>query len=550
MNLKVSDLALLLKTRKPKQTLRVNSKISLEAALSNQKYYKQLKTYYMKVNINKLKLNSNHSNIYVVNDIDKLAASIEEVGQIDPIVVNNDFVIISGVRRYYALKKLNRTEAEVVVKNIDQGDMLTLIAYNEQRVKTPRELLNEAKHLKSIWAQKRGRKPTSNQNPSSTQNPVTPNVNTRTKITQHLGISAGNLVKLEKIDSVKPELLDEIASGDLSINQAHNSIVKFENQQNQTNNQKILPTTISKKHYTIYNTSSDKLLELEDSSIQLSFCSPPYWGLRSYSADPNELGAEKTSEEYVQKVVNHLHANWRVLKSRGSFFLNLGDTYHNKRLQNIPHKVVLELVNKGWILRNTIIWRKKNRLPTNTKDSLSNTYEFIFHLVKKEDYDYYPVLTPIESSSKGISFINQKTCNKGNLNLSHVSIAGLSKGKQLSDFWDEDVVTTAVANQSIVKKYGGTDHPAPFVQEIVLLPLLQTTQPGDLVLDQFSGSATTGAVALMCGRKYVGYDFNPAHNEMQEKRLDEAVRIYNQANSSVKVKQLIQQPTVIDKQAA
>ena len=499
----------------------------------------------MKVNINKLKLNSNHSNIYIVNDIDDLASSIEEIGQLEPIVVNNDFVIISGVRRYHALRKLNRTEADVVVENYDQGDMLTLIAYNKQRVKTTRELINEAKFLKSIWTQKRGRKPNSNQTPSS------PTVNTRTKICNQLGLSAGNLSKLEKIDSVMPKLLDQIDSGDVTINQAHNSVVKFEIQQNQTNNQKVLPTTISKKHYSIYNTSSDKLAELEDESIQLSYTSPPYWGLRDYSGDENELGAEKTSEEYVQRVVNHLHANWRVLKPRGSFFLNIGDTFHKKRLQNIPHRVVLELVNRGWILRNSIIWHKTNRLSTNSKDNLTPSYEFIFHLTKQENYDYEPVLTPKKNTENNISMINHKMRNNGKLNLSHVCIPGLTNGKQLTDFWTEDVVTTAVANQSVVKKYGGTDHPAPFVKEIVLLPLLQVTQPGDLVLDQFSGSATTGAVALMCGRKYVGYDFNPAHNDMQEKRLDEAVRIYNQTN---KVKQLSQSNPIISngqsKQAA
>ncbi|WP_340113646.1 DNA methyltransferase [Maribellus mangrovi] len=488
----------------------------------------------MIVDIKKLKINPIHSKLYLTNDIDDLAESIKETGQLEKIVVNNDYVIISGVRRYLALKKLNRTEADVEIKNINQGDTVTLISFNKQRVKTTRELLNEADYLKSIWGQKRGRK-------SANSTPSTQKANTRSKITKKLGISAGNLVKLEKIKSISPELLDEIDNGVVSINQAHNSVVKFEKQKKQTTEQIILPSTISKNHYTIYNSSSDKLDELEDESIQLCFTSPPYWDLRIYSGDKNELGAEKTSDEYVQRVVNHLHACWRVLKPRGSFFLNIGDTFHKKRLQNIPHRVVLELINKGWILRNSIVWHKVNRLPSNSKDNLTSSYEFIFHLTKQESYDYNPVLAPKKNTVNNVSIINQKTRNNG-LNISHVSIPGSTNGKQLTDFWTEDVVTTAVANQSIVKKYGGTDHPAPFVQEVVLLPLLQTTKPGDLVLDPFSGSATTGAVALMCGRKYVGYDFNPAHNMMQEKRLDEAVRFYNRNN---RMKQLSQSNSVI-----
>ena len=100
----------------------------------------------------------------------------------------------------------------------------------------------------------------------------------------------------------------------------------------------------------------------------------------------------------------------------------------------------------------------------------------------------------------------------------------------MEDFWTQDIVTTATANQSVVKKYAGTGghHPAPFPNEIVTLPVLQTSKPGDIVLDLFSGSATTGEVALLLGRKYIGYEFNPNHNDLQEARLDDAVEIYNQ----------------------
>ena len=52
----------------------------------------------------------------------------------------------------------------------------------------------------------------------------------------------------------------------------------------------------------------------------------------------------------------------------------------------------------------------------------------------------------------------------------------------------------------------GKEHPAPFPSKIVVLPLLQTTNEGDLVLDPFHGSGTTGKVANIYGRRYIGYD--------------------------------------------
>jgi len=60
-----------------------------------------------------------------------------------------------------------------------------------------------------------------------------------------------------------------------------------------------------------------------------------------------------------------------------------------------------------------------------------------------------------------------------------------------------------------------------------VLPLLQTSNPGDIVLDVFSGSATVGEVALLLGRKYVGYEMNPNYNKVQTSRLDDAIKKYN-----------------------
>ena len=159
----------------------------------------------MIVDISKLKINPFHSQIYQINDIDDLIESIQQSGLLVPIVVNKQFVIISGFRRYLALKKLEYTEVQVEIKDCDENDeLLLLISYNKKREKTNREILNEAKYLKEIWGQKRGRK--SDDEKLENSEPV----DTRKKISGIMGISAGNLSKLPVRTIITPKQNESI----------------------------------------------------------------------------------------------------------------------------------------------------------------------------------------------------------------------------------------------------------------------------------------------------------------------------------------------------
>ena len=73
----------------------------------------------------------------------------------------------------------------------------------------------------------------------------------------------------------------------------------------------------------------------------------------------------------------------------------------------------------------------------------------------------------------------------------------------MGDWWSEEIVQSAVVNQKLTD---GVEHPAPFPEKIVILPVLQTTNEGDLVLDPFCGSMTTGKVSERFNRQFVGYD--------------------------------------------
>ena len=142
------------------------------------------------------------------------------------------------------------------------------------------------------------------------------------------------------------------------------------------------------KHNTIYTgDATETLQELPPESVHMVMTSPPYWNLRDYDHD-DQLGLEPESEQYVQNMADVFDEVKRVLRPDGSLWLNLGDTYEKKDLQQIPARVALELQNRGWILRNRVTWTKPNPMPQSVKDRLNDTTEAVFHFVKERDYWY------------------------------------------------------------------------------------------------------------------------------------------------------------------
>lgn len=94
---------------------------------------------------------------------------------------------------------------------------------------------------------------------------------------------------------------------------------------------------------------------------------------------------EATSEEYIENLLRIIKEIYAVLKPTGSFWLNLGDSYHNKELLGIPWKVAFAMMNEqGWILRNSIIWNKHKGGMNATKDRFANIHENLFFCETKK----------------------------------------------------------------------------------------------------------------------------------------------------------------------
>jgi DNA modification methylase len=448
----------------------------------------------MMINVTSLTHHPLNKNIYQLSTIGDLMDSIKTVGLLQPLTIDQHFQVISGNRRFEAIKRLGWEEVEVLQVEIeDEHAPVYLIHFNKQRVKTSQEFINEYDTLYQYYGLGQGRRTDLETSVQLDKGSA------REKIRGEIGISSGHLARLLYIRNNNSEFIELIDKGIMTANQAYlqvqrdTKVKRFLQQESKSEPPK-------DTNWEFYQKSSHHMIELEDESIQTIFTSPPYWNKRRYTEEGG-LGNEEKSDEFVLNLSEHLRDCWRVLHPKGSFFLNLGDTFYNGNLQNIPHKVVIKLQDNGWILRNTIIWSKTNPKPSSSKSNLTPSYEFIFHLVKGTDYDYNPTLTPLKDSTKPSHPPRHRNMNGISTSVSpYIPNVG---GKNMGDYWDEDIVRTAVSNQP---KKEGIEHPAPFPYQIVTIPLLQTSKEGDKVLDPFCGSGTVGRVCDSLNRKFIGYD--------------------------------------------
>ena len=447
----------------------------------------------------KLPLDQIHSHplnetIYDLSNIDDLVTSIGEVGLLTPVVVNQQYQLISGHRRIEATRRLGWDEVDVEVIEIASEDeeKSLLVHYNKQRVKTSREIINEAETLRPLYKVGQGKR--------SDLTSVHPNKSSgRDALAEAVGIASSRLGKLLFIQRENPDFITAIDEGNLTVNQAYTHLSRLKNERDAKTPSPKKKNQSTTESFVFHHKSSDLMEEMDTGSIDLIFTSPPYWNKRDYAGV--SLGAERSPDDFVDNLVTHLGACSRVIKETGSFFLNMGDTYKSGNLLSLPHKVVIKLQEDGWILRNTIIWNKTNPKPHSSKTSLTPTYEFIFHLVRSSAYKYNQTLAPSKTDSK-FQFPRHREVDGSVPDEVYPMMP--RDGKNMGDFWDESVVKTAVAKNLATPQ--GVEHPAPFPEQIVTLPILQTTDEGDIVLDPFMGSGTTGKVANRLGRRFVGYD--------------------------------------------
>jgi len=173
-----------------------------------------------------------------------------------------------------------------------------------------------------------------------------------------------------------------------------------------------------------------KLKEIPDESIDCVMTSPPYWALRDYGVE-GQLGLEPTFDEYINKLCDIFDEVKRVLKKSGTCWVNLGDSYgkgeegkakqikslehkksvkgYQKCLLGIPFRFAIEMVNRGWILRNNIIWYKPHCMPSSVKDRFTVDFEYLFFFVKNKKYYFETQYEPYSKATMDDSRFNPGT---------------------------------------------------------------------------------------------------------------------------------------------
>ena len=99
-----------------------------------------------RTNLTDIKPNPVNSDIYSQSDLSDLKLSLETHGQLEPIVVNNSYVIISGHRRYFSMMQLGWSECDIRVSDLD-NDIVALIEFNRSRIKSVNDILNESEFI-------------------------------------------------------------------------------------------------------------------------------------------------------------------------------------------------------------------------------------------------------------------------------------------------------------------------------------------------------------------------------------------------------------------
>jgi site-specific DNA-methyltransferase (cytosine-N4-specific) len=260
----------------------------------------------------------------------------------------------------------------------------------------------------------------------------------------------------------------------------------------------------------IHGDVRQKLALLPDNTFHCCVTSPPYWGMRDYGYE-GQIGAETNINDYISHLVNVFREVRRVLRSDGTFWLNIGNTYTSggrtwrqsdaknkgramsyrpdtptglkpKDLIGVAWMLAMALQLDGWYLRSDIIWHKPNCQPESVKDRVTVSHEYLFMLSKSENY-YFDQESIKEQTADGKSHKNKRTV------------------------WQ---INTEPCKEA---------HFAVFPRALVRPCILAGAPQGGLVLDPFFGSGTVGVVAIEEGRGCVGVELKSQYIEIAKQRL-------------------------------
>ena len=290
-----------------------------------------------------------------------------------------------------------------------------------------------------------------------------------------------------------------------------------------------------------------KTLKQFDEQARTCITSPPYYGLRNYGGEENQIGQEQTPDDFIDQLITVFKEVRNVLTNDGTCWVNLGDSYYNYRpgsgqglpkqtvsntrqdlpdvcprrgnkirglkekdLIGIPWLFAFAMRADGWYLRQDIIWHKPNPMPESVKDRCTKSHEYIFLFSKNKKYYYDNEAIKEPAKDWGTRDRTKgKYHNEGTGLQPHSGLTKSYPTKNKRSVW------------TVTNKPYRDAHFAVYPPDLIEPCIKAGSQEGDIILDPFMGSGTTAAVAKSLGRDYIGCELHEDYGNLIEKRVQE-----------------------------
>ena len=236
---------------------------------------------------------------------------------------------------------------------------------------------------------------------------------------------------------------------------------------------------------------------LEDASAQLVVTSPPYDELRDYN------GYSFPFEDIAQEL-------YRVTADGGVVVWVVGDRIRGGRSLT-SFRQALYFQEIGFSAHDVMIYQKKNT-PFMRSNAYTNAYEFMFVLSKGKPATFNPLKVP--TARHGMELLTHNKLPDG---INKKKRGELKKEKTRTNIWSYAVGLGGTTRDKIAFQ-----HPAVFPEKLAEDHILSWSKPGDLVLDPMCGSGTTGKMALLHGRDFIGIDISREYIDIARQRLESA----------------------------
>jgi len=481
--------------------------------------------------------------VYKEKNLYGLKLTMRLKGLLEPIKVvlrNGKFLITDGISRYFAALELGwETLPVIVVDFTDEEIQEQFVFRNYHTKRSIEELTNHAEVILGVLGHSQGKMRKQIGELELGDDNYSLVGKDRFEIACDVlgtGISPSSLRRLVHIKEFvkngneevkKLNLIGRLDQGEMKINQAFNVVEnykKFKKEQG-TNELKETLKMVSGVNFKLYNQTCEDLRDLEDESIDCAVDSPPYFQQKDYQrADmiDNQIGLEKTVDQYIERQVNIRLGLYPKLKESGSLFIVIADSYDKGVDCMVVEKFIIKMVESGWKFIQKWYWVKDNPKPQNHIKRLLPNYEYCLHFVKDIDaYRWRDFINWKDGEFKLVKSSNERELSKKRKN------HGWSLQKPIIRFRsflsEQNVTRVLQANGFLWKELEEIDpeyrHQAPYPSVIPLLPMILTTTVGDTVLDIYNGTSTTTAVALQLGRKAIGYDIDTVNHQFAGKRL-------------------------------